>query len=322
MLNKPDSPLIQSEDTNPYLVALPKDISLYGRLGDFDLLSVIQMLCIGMHSGWLTIVGDSQQGKGRVAFQNGLIIYASTEVVVRFGTRLVKKGLLTSEQLNEALSEQKSEEGKRSLGAVLIEKGWVTRDHLQEELRDQTIFVVKTLLKWTQGYFYFEFQNNIDSRNEESTEGFDSDNLLLEVGQMFDEDSDRPQDNQFLIEELPEKDRDVVSFNPGAQTMVPMFSFPGAEDLMKGTPANPDSDSKVSSTIENDPPGSQPEQTPAASNPDPAPKETTSNVPSWLEDARKHEQAYAEKSDSLRRKPSSGATKAQEWIQDRIKKYN
>ncbi len=309
MSEKSERPLIQSDENSPFMVALPKHISLYGRLEEFDLLSVIQMLCIGMHSGWLTIVGDSKQGKGRVAFQNGLIIYATTEAVVRFGTRLVKKGLLTTEQLNEALDAQQSEAGKRSLGAVLIEKGWVTQDHLQEELRDQTIFVVKTILKWRKGYFYYEFQSNIDSRNQESTEGFDSDNLLLEVGQMFDEDSERPQDNQFLVDELPEKDRDVVSFNPGAQPMAPMFNFPGAEELLKTSNEAVEGKSDAG-------PGPEKPKTDSQSQDKKQPTSPASDMPSWLEDARKHEQAYVDKNEE-KRKHSSSSTKAQEWIRDR-----
>lgn len=296
------------------MVALPKHISLYGRLEDFDLLSVIQMFCIGMHSGWLSIVGDNKLGKGRVAFQNGLIIYATTDAVVKFGTRLVKKELLTSQQLDEALAAQKDEKGKRSLGAVLIEKGWVTQEHLQEELRDQTIFVVKTLLKWRQGYFYYEYQNNIDSRNQESTEGFDSDYLLLEVGQMFDEDADKQQDNQFLVNELPEKDRDQLSFSPGAQPIAPMFHFPGS-----GTVQEPISlqDEEPQENV-----AEQGTETKPKTEPETGEKQTTPpSEPSWLADARQHEQAYVQKNETRRKERGSGS-KTQEWIQDRHSKEN
>lgn len=296
------------------MVALPKHISLYGRLEDFDLLSVIQMFCIGMHSGWLSIVGDNKLGKGRVAFQNGLIIYATTDAVVKFGTRLVKKELLTSQQLDEALAAQKDEKGKRSLGAVLIEKGWVTQEHLQEELRDQTIFVVKTLLKWRQGYFYYEYQNNIDSRNQESTEGFDSDYLLLEVGQMFDEDADKQQDNQFLVNELPEKDRDQLSFSPGAQPIAPMFHFPGS-----GTVQEPISlqDEEPQENV-----AEQGTETKPKTEPETGEKQTTPpSEPSWLADARQHEQAYVQKNETRRKERGSGS-KTQEWIQDHHSKEN
>ena len=296
------------------MVALPKHISLYGRLEDFDLLSVIQMFCIGMHSGWLTIVGDNELGKGRVAFQNGLIIYATTDAVVKFGTRLVKKKLLTSQQLDEALEAQKDEKGKRSLGAVLIEKGWVTQEHLQEELRDQTIFVVKTLLKWRQGYFYYEYQSNIDARNQESTEGFDSDYLLLEVGQMFDEESDKQQDNQFLVNELPEKDRDQLSFSPGAQPIAPMFHFPGSGTVQE--PMSLQDEAPQENVAE------QETETKPKPEPETGEKQTTPpSEPSWLADARQHEQAYVQKNETRRKERGSGS-KTQEWIQDRHSKEN
>lgn len=302
------------------MVALPKHISLYGRLEDFDLLSVIQMFCIGMHSGWLTIVGDNELGKGRVAFQNGLIIYATTDAVVKFGTRLVKKELLTSQQLDEALEAQKDEKGKRSLGAVLIEKGWVTQEHLQEELRDQTIFVVKTLLKWRQGYFYYEYQNNIDARNQESTEGFDSDNLLLEVGQLFDEEYDKPQDNQFLINELPEKDRDQVSFSPGAQPIAPMFHFPGSGTILEPLVSQdeaPSAEEAPKETVVEQAQSPQPEAEAEKTHETPPPP----TAPSKLKPAREHELAYVQKNED-RRLENGSSSKTQEWIRDRLSKDN
>ena len=316
MLDKPIHSLIQPADTGSFLVALPKHISLYGRLEDFDLLSVIQMFCIGMHSGWLSIVGDNELGKGRVAFQNGLIIYATTDAVVKFGTRLVKKELLTSQQLDEALAAQKDEKGKRSLGAVLIEKGWVTQKHLQEELREQTVFVVKTLLKWRKGYFYYEYQNNIDARNQESTEGFDSDYLLLEVGQMFDEDSDRQQDNQFLVNELPEKDRNQVSFSPGAQPIAPMFHFPGSGTIQEPLVPQDRSSSAQGSPKESTSKQDSPSDTETQKINKPA-----KNVLSWLEDARKTELEYLKKTET-RRMENGVSAETKEMIRDRHSKDN
>jgi hypothetical protein len=316
MLDKPIHSLTQPTDSGSFIAALPKHISLYGRLEDFDLLGVIQMFCIGMHSGWLTIVGDKQLGKGRVAFQNGLIIYATTDAVVKFGTRLVKKELLTSQQLSEALKAQKDEKGKRSLGAVLIEKGWVTQEHLQEELRDQTVFVVKTLLKWRQGYFYYEYQNNIDSRNQESTEGFDSDYLLLEVGQMFDEDSDRQQDNQFLVDELPEQERDPLSFSPGAQPITSMFNFPNSGTVQQSqVPQEKSQPAKEAQKESAEGQDSKSEEEATAA------RRPTTNVLSWLADARKTELAYLKKT-KTRRMENGASTDTKKMIRDRHSKDN
>jgi hypothetical protein len=49
------------------------------------------------------------------------------------GENLLKKGLITQEQLDAALTAQKAEPGKR-LGAILVERGVVTDKQVEESL--------------------------------------------------------------------------------------------------------------------------------------------------------------------------------------------
>jgi hypothetical protein len=54
---------------------------------------------------------------------------------VRLGTMLVRAGLLTAEQLEEALAE-KAETGKR-LGEIVVDRGWVPSADLARALAEQ-----------------------------------------------------------------------------------------------------------------------------------------------------------------------------------------
>src|SRR3954454_8366083 len=60
---------------------------------------------------------------------------APQETRVRLGTMLVRAGLLTAEQLEEALAE-KAETGKR-LGEIVVDRGWVPSSDLAKALAEQ-----------------------------------------------------------------------------------------------------------------------------------------------------------------------------------------
>ena len=129
---------------------------------------------------------------------------------------------------------------------------------------------------------------------------------------MFDEESDKQQDNQFLINELPEKDRDQVSFSPGAQPIAPMFHFPGS-----GTIQQPLVLQDTPLSTEESPQEASKKQDPLAEKTDAPPSEALS----WLHDAKQHEQAYVQKNEN-RKMRSHSSSKTQEWIQDRQSKGN
>ena len=59
-------------------------------------------------------------------------------VRVRIGQLLLQKGLITSEQLQEALSLQRSRERDKHLGQILVEFGYVNRDELYAALAIQS----------------------------------------------------------------------------------------------------------------------------------------------------------------------------------------
>ena len=133
---------------------------------------------------------------------------------------------------------------------------------------------------------------------------------------MFDEDADKLQNNQFLVDELPEQDRDPLSFSPGAQPITPMFNFPSS-----GTIQEPLVPQDKSSSAKEAPQKSVADQDPKSDKDAAAARKPTTNVLSWLEDARNTELEYMKKTET-RRMESGSSAETKKMIRDRHSKDN
>ena len=54
-----------------------------------------------------------------------------------FGQRLVERGIITEQQLNEAVHKQQTSMGYRKLGEILVRMGYISKSHITEGLADQ-----------------------------------------------------------------------------------------------------------------------------------------------------------------------------------------
>ena len=54
-----------------------------------------------------------------------------------FGKRLIERGLVTQQQLDEAIHKQKTTMGHRKLGEILVRMGYISKSHITEGLADQ-----------------------------------------------------------------------------------------------------------------------------------------------------------------------------------------
>ena len=55
----------------------------------------------------------------------------------RFGQGLVDRGIITPQQLNEALHKQQTTMSHRKLGEILVRLGHISKSHITEALSDQ-----------------------------------------------------------------------------------------------------------------------------------------------------------------------------------------
>lgn len=126
-----------------------------GRLEDRPVSAVLRALARSRASGKLTLT--RRDGHALLAFRDGRIIYAATSAMREtFGNILVLRGLVSEDDLMEALERQHRAPRPPRLGSVLVEMGKLDEKALREVIRQQTEVVIADLIRWKGGFYQFE----------------------------------------------------------------------------------------------------------------------------------------------------------------------
>jgi hypothetical protein len=161
---------------------------LEGSIHRFNLAGVLQFLAQGAATGVLEVRDFEEYGfiylvQGRV---EAISLPITDE---KLGTRLVRAGCLTEQQLAEALMEDSglSHDQKKfkPLGQRLIEKGYTTREIIRRIMERQTLDQVFELAHWTSGVFLYDEPEQMP-RFQVTIEG-DVQGLLLDAYRRIDE---------------------------------------------------------------------------------------------------------------------------------------
>ncbi len=106
-----------------------------GKLEHFDLLEVIASLAKTGRRGCIRI--SYPEGEGEIYFsQNWINKITLNPNPVPFGNRLVRKKVITREQLDDLLDEKSINSLSQPLGVLMVEKGWVRKEELKGYLRE------------------------------------------------------------------------------------------------------------------------------------------------------------------------------------------
>jgi tetratricopeptide (TPR) repeat protein len=158
-------------------------MAIRGSLKEASLPDVLQLLAMGQKSGCLSVAHRSNFGY--VYFDRGRISYASiVNRRDRIGDILVKSGLLSPAQCDQAVAGQDPLRGPR-LGEILVERGVITRDELHRHIRVQIEEAVYFLFTWSQGTFSFEAGVRPDE--QDFLVSINPESLLLEGARRVDE---------------------------------------------------------------------------------------------------------------------------------------
>jgi len=171
-------------------------MSLEGRLEDLGLSDIFQIISLSKRSGVLTLI--RKEGTGRLVFTQGQVIFATSDTRSRLGYTLVKKGIVTNDDLEYSLRVQKGRGSMKPIGTLLLEMGAISQETLEKEIREHIILIVKDLLSWNTGSFHFE----LGPANEEEVvlrQGLNTEFLLLEGARLQDEDQ------KSIAEPIPSK---------------------------------------------------------------------------------------------------------------------
>ncbi len=161
-------------------------MSLEGRLEDLSLPDIFQIISLSKRSGVLTLI--RKEGTGRLVFNQGKVIYASSDNKSRLGYTLVRKGIITDEDLENGLRVQKVKRSKKPLGTVLVEMNVLNREVLKKEIEEHITEVIRDFLKWEHGSFHFEL-GGVSEEEIVMKNGLEAEFLLLEATRLQDEDT-------------------------------------------------------------------------------------------------------------------------------------
>ena len=180
-------------------------MSLEGRLDDMGLADIFQIIGISKRSGVLTLI--RKEGTGRLVFNQGQVIFASSDTRSRLGYTLVKKGIISNEDLEHALRIQKGRGSKKPIGTILIDMGSLDQQTFEKELYSHVVLVVHDLLSWDSGSFHFQL-SSLEDDQIASNVGFGTESLLLEACRVKDEEERKSKElEQEVLSESLKKDQ-------------------------------------------------------------------------------------------------------------------
>ncbi|MBI4794072.1 MAG: DUF4388 domain-containing protein [Deltaproteobacteria bacterium] len=153
--------------------------------GDFDgafLTSILQLLYDGQNTGILRVTCGRKECE--VIFQGGMITYArSSQAGSGLGALLARDGIISTEQLRDALPEAGTEEN--AVGRILLASRLITPEVLQEYDRKQVEEILYTILFWEKGKFAYR-DEALDSAVPAVTQ-LNPMPLILEAARRMDE---------------------------------------------------------------------------------------------------------------------------------------
>ncbi len=178
-------------------------------LDDLAPAEFLLMLSLNRKTGKLT--GTKDDDKVMVAFRNGSIVYAaSTSVRERIGSLLVGRGLVSEDDVQEAIRQQESSEEVRHLGNILVDMGVITFDALAEVVRSQFQRIVGELLSWDHGVLSFERTEipdlgavHVSPREILVDMGFETEELVLGgLTELEDSERDRREQDTAVVRSM------------------------------------------------------------------------------------------------------------------------
>jgi hypothetical protein len=160
-------------------------VALEGPLKEFHIQDVFQLLDLGRKSGVLRVTSELRQISGTVSFDRGGVVAASLANSQPLGSRLVRLGKISEQDLDRARALQESGDPRR-LGDLLVANGVIARRELDRQLKGQIEDTIFQLLGWSEGYFRFEDGAACEAMVE-SPVRIPTEALLMEAARRHDE---------------------------------------------------------------------------------------------------------------------------------------
>ncbi len=158
-----------------------------GQLSVFALPDLLEFLRSARRTGLL--VCSSAAGMGALRFRAGSIGGAASPGTPNLGRLLVAAGKVSEEALEAVAERQGGEETDLVIGELLVREGLVDAAAVQEALRQQIELTIRELVRWKDGEFAFNREDESEQAGTEIYVALDAQAVLLKVFKEMDEES-------------------------------------------------------------------------------------------------------------------------------------
>jgi len=132
-------------------------MSLDGYLEDLSVCDILQILSLSKKTG--TLLLKSQCDEGSISFSEGQVIRAFSSCFPEgLGQLLCYADVITQEQVDSALSHQKSLADHKPLGQLLVEMFKVPTELIEQAVQTQIEKIVFSFFSWKEGSFTFRME--------------------------------------------------------------------------------------------------------------------------------------------------------------------
>jgi len=201
-------------------------MALEGSLKEFSLADILQLLFFQKKTGSLELTGRFD--KIRLLFHEGNIVGAESrkrDAENRLGRVLVKRGIITSEQVETVIAKQREEGGK--FGSVLVREGFATPDEIKDVITFQITETLVQLFSWKEGRYEFK-PMRIPIDREIGVE-LNTEHFLMEGVRLVDEWSEIKDKINIDTVFLPQQVRNLVELSEEEQRV--MQAVDGENDV-------------------------------------------------------------------------------------------
>jgi hypothetical protein len=213
-------------------------MALEGSLKDFGLADILQLIFFQRKTGILTLEG--RMDKIRLFFVEGNIAGAESKRRVeenRIGKVLIKKGLMTEQDLQSVLEEQIISNMK--FGNILVNRRIIKKEQIQEILIGQIKETVIQIFGWEEGNY--EFTPQEVPVDKDFPIFIDTQHLLMEGLRIVDEwsliegkitlDTVFIKKTDDILEELTEEEKEILPLVDGENDVSTIIDISGKDDF-------------------------------------------------------------------------------------------
>lgn len=167
-------------------------MSLSGNLQDVSIADIMQFVHLGGRTGTVTVTGP--EGEGTITFHRGWVVHARAPRTVRLTSHLIKRGLITEKDAQEAAEGQRKSGDGRPIGHHLMANGVMSKEQLHAAILNRIEQAIYELAIWSRGEFEFTLDDlrplddaGLDPREIIPSIRLNTQMVLLEAMRLCDE---------------------------------------------------------------------------------------------------------------------------------------